>query len=57
VHPKYVQQFWGTPADSSTLDRYSHWIPSVGKHTARAMEDALENQEDAPGEVSEEDAL
>jgi hypothetical protein len=30
---------------------------SMGKHTARAMEDALEDQEGGPGEVSEEDAL
>jgi len=29
----------------------------MGKHTAKAMEDALEDQEDAPGEVGEEDAL
>ncbi len=28
-----------------TLDRYSHWIPSMGRATASAMDDALEGNE------------
>jgi hypothetical protein len=24
-----------------TLDRYSHWMPSMGKHSASAMDEAL----------------
>jgi hypothetical protein len=24
-----------------TLDRYSHWMPSMGRHTASAMDEAL----------------
>jgi hypothetical protein len=28
------------------LDRYSHWMPSMGKHTAIAMDDALADRED-----------
>jgi hypothetical protein len=27
-----------------TLDRYSHWMPSMGKRTASAMDDALEGE-------------
>jgi integrase len=57
VHPKYVQQLLGHASIQLTLDRYSHWMPSMGKHTARAMEDALEAQEVAPSEVGEKDAL
>jgi integrase len=41
VHPKYVQELLGHANISITLDRYSHVIPSMGDHTARAMEDAL----------------
>lgn len=41
VHPKYVQVLLGHAKIAMTLDRYSHWIPSMGNHTARAMEAAL----------------
>ncbi|MBA3951692.1 MAG: tyrosine-type recombinase/integrase [Rubrobacter sp.] len=41
VHPKYVQELLGHAKIAMTLDRYSHWIPSMGDHTARAMEAAL----------------
>jgi hypothetical protein len=30
------------------LDRYSHWIPSMGRHAASAMDDALEDRDDTP---------
>ncbi len=45
VHPKYVQQLLGHASITLTLDRYSHWMPSMGKHTASAMEDALKDRE------------
>jgi hypothetical protein len=25
-----------------TLDRYSHWIPSMGRHAADGMDEALD---------------
>ena len=50
VHPKYVQQLLGHASIQLTLDRYSHWMPSVGKHAAKAMEDALEDWDDQPGD-------
>jgi integrase len=50
THPKYVQQLLGHASIQLTLDRYSHWMPSMGKHTASAMDDALEDSDDAPNE-------
>jgi len=47
THPKYVQRLLGHASIQLTLDRYSHWMPSMGKHTASAMDDALEGK-DAP---------
>jgi integrase len=41
VHPKYVQELLGHATVAITLDTYSHFIPSMGTQTARAMEDAL----------------
>lgn len=41
VHPKYVQELLGHSNIAITLDTYSHVIPGMGDHTARAMEDAL----------------
>jgi integrase len=38
VHPKFVQH----ASIQLTLDRYSHWMPSMGKHTASAMDEALD---------------
>jgi integrase len=46
VHPKYVQMLAGHASIQLTLDRYSHWMPSMGKHTANAMDDALADRED-----------
>ncbi len=40
-----------------TLDRYSHWMPSMGKHTASAIDEALEDRDKAledDGEALEE---
>ena len=44
VHPKYVQHLAGHASIQLTLDRYSHWMPSMGKHTASAMDEALEDR-------------
>ncbi len=41
VHPKYVQELLGHASIVMTLNRYSHWISSMGDQTARAMEAAL----------------
>jgi integrase len=41
VHPKLVQRFLGHASIAMTLDRYSHWIPSMGKHAADGMDEAL----------------
>ena len=51
THPMYVQKLLGHASVQLTLDRYSHWMPSMGKHTASAMDDALEGDE-ATGEAS-----
>jgi hypothetical protein len=42
VHPKYVQQLLDHASIQLTLGRYSHWLPSMGKHTANAMGDVLD---------------
>jgi integrase len=41
VHPKYVQELLGHANTNITLGRYSHVMPGMSDHTARAMEDAL----------------
>ena len=52
VHPKFVQHLAGHASIQLTLDRYSHWMPSMGKHTASAMDEALDeaDREDAPND-------
>lgn len=57
VHPKYVQQLLGHASIQLTLDRYSHWMPSMGKHTAEAMEYALDSVEDKDASETSKDAL
>ena len=42
THPPYVQKLLGHASVQLTLDRYSHWMPSMGKLTASAMDEALE---------------
>jgi integrase len=49
VHPKLVQELLGHATIAMTLDTYSHYLPSMGDQTARAMEDALDI-EDPPEE-------
>jgi integrase len=41
VHPTFVRKLLSHASVVMTLDRYSHWIPSMGDQTARAMEAAL----------------
>jgi integrase len=41
VHPKYVQELLGHANIAITLDTYSHVIPGMGDHAARAIEDIL----------------
>jgi integrase len=43
VHPKYVQELLGHSTIAITLDTYSHLMPGMGTHTARAMEGVLIN--------------
>jgi integrase len=51
THPTYVQKLLGHASVQLTLDRYSHWMPSMGKHTANAMDEALEVDDTSEGEV------
>jgi integrase len=41
VHPKLVQHLLGHASITMTLDRYSHRIPSMGRHAAEGMDEAL----------------
>jgi hypothetical protein len=36
-----VQHLMGHASIQLTLDRYSHWIPSMGRATAEGMDEAL----------------
>ena len=44
THPKFVQELLGHANIAITVDTYSHVVPGMANHTARAMEDALEEQ-------------
>ena len=37
----YVQKCLGHAAVQLTLDRYSHWMPSMGRNTADGIDEAL----------------
>jgi len=41
VHPTYVQRALGHASVKITLDRFSHWMPSMGRATAEAIDAAL----------------
>ena len=41
VHPTLVQHLLGHASITMTLDRYSHWLPSMGRHAAEGMDQAL----------------
>jgi integrase len=40
-HPTYVQKSLGHASVQLTLDRYSHWMPSMGRNTADGIDEAL----------------
>ena len=42
THPTYVQKSLGHASVQLTLDRYSHWMPSMGRNTADNMDEALD---------------
>jgi integrase len=41
THPTYVQKSLGHASVQLTLDRYSHWMPSTGRNTAKGIDEAL----------------
>ena len=41
THPTYVQQLLGHKSIKHTLDRYCHFMPSMGRATAEGMDEAL----------------
>jgi integrase len=41
IHPKLVKELLGHATIALTLDTYSHFLPSMGDQTVRAMEAAL----------------
>jgi integrase len=41
MHPKDVQDLARHASIQLTLNRYSHWIPSMGRHAAEGMDEAL----------------
>jgi hypothetical protein len=41
VHSKSGQHLLGHNSIKLTLDRYSHWMPSMGRATADGMDEAL----------------
>jgi integrase len=41
THPTYVQKSLGHASVQLTLDRYSHWMPSMGRNTAEGKDEAL----------------
>src|SRR5215208_4991473 len=41
TQPTLVQYPLGHVSLTMTLDRYSHWIPSMGRHAAEGMNEAL----------------
>ena len=57
VHPKFVQHLAGHASIQLTLDRCSHWMPSMGRHTASAMDEVLDEAGRADGSEKGKDAL
>jgi integrase len=41
MHPKDLQYLAGHASIQLTLDRYSHWMPSMGRNTADGIDEAL----------------
>jgi integrase len=42
AHPKLVQHLLSHASIQLTFDRYSHWMPSMGRSTADGMDEALD---------------
>jgi integrase len=57
VHPKFVQHLAGHASIQLTLDRYSHWMPSMGRHTSSAMDEVLDEADRAEASEKGKDAL
>ena len=41
THSTYAQKSLGHSSVQLTLDRYSHWMPSMGRNTAEGIDEAL----------------
>ena len=41
VHPKLVHHHLGHASITMTLDSYSPWIPSMGRHAAEGIDEVL----------------
>jgi hypothetical protein len=41
THPKYVQHLAGLVSIQLSLDRYPHWMLSMGRNTAEGMDEVL----------------
>jgi hypothetical protein len=41
THPTYVQKSLGHASVQLTLERYSHWMPSMGRNAADGIDEAL----------------
>ncbi len=41
ANPKVVQEMLGHASVAITMDRYTHWIPSMGEQAAKMLEAAL----------------
>ena len=41
THPTYVQKSLGHASVQLALDRYYHWMPSMGRNTADGIDEAL----------------
>ena len=56
VHPKVVQERLGHSSVSTTLDIYSHVVPSLQQAAARKIDEGLEvtPTEEHPAEVNQE---
>jgi integrase len=44
---RHISPTLGHASIQLTLDTYSHWMPSMGRDTAAAIDDALEDEHDA----------
>ena len=57
MHPKFVQHLAGHASIQLTLYRYSHWMPTMGKPTASAMDEVLDEADSEGAPNDEKGAL